>query len=349
MQISREVFEQQRRPRFGTTNPERMQLAFWEWMIRGDEEPAPGNEGVLAQLGMMMRDGKLKSCYGPWRARDLFQIPVNREAGPIWTFDRMGQTRTPLPDGRLVCIGGEHEDWYDPDFYIYNDVVILGPEDQVEIYGYPREIFPPTDFHTATLIGNRLLIIGCLGYTEDRRPGHTPVYALDLSDYRITAIPTSGQMPGWLFRHEAEADAQRTIIVRGGEIIEDRGDEQRFRRNVEEYALDTQSWLWCRLTNRRWRQFSIRQEDHGLFVLEQDPPREALLPRNIPHTVEPGEDERRLRFLVQGVPVTVLITASAIEVIIEGQLPDDLASRIAEEVRANAAAAIDRPCVLEPD
>jgi len=52
--------------------------------------------------------GCLKSRYGPRRARDLFNIPVNREDGPIWTFDRMGATETELPDGRLVRIGGEH-------------------------------------------------------------------------------------------------------------------------------------------------------------------------------------------------------------------------------------------------
>ena len=37
MEITREQFDQQWRPRFGLANPERMQLAFWEWMIRGPE------------------------------------------------------------------------------------------------------------------------------------------------------------------------------------------------------------------------------------------------------------------------------------------------------------------------
>jgi len=53
-----------------------------------------------------MRDGKLKSGYGPYRARDLFKVPLNCEDGPIWTFDRMGATRNDLPDGRILCIGG---------------------------------------------------------------------------------------------------------------------------------------------------------------------------------------------------------------------------------------------------
>jgi hypothetical protein len=39
---------------------------------------------------------------------------------------------------------------------------------------------PPTDFHTATLTKNQILLVGCLGYPEDRTPRFTPVYALDL-------------------------------------------------------------------------------------------------------------------------------------------------------------------------
>ena len=46
-EISRELFDQQRRPRFGNANPERMTLAFWAWMIRGGEAtPATGEIGL---------------------------------------------------------------------------------------------------------------------------------------------------------------------------------------------------------------------------------------------------------------------------------------------------------------
>jgi hypothetical protein len=324
-----------------------MQLAFWEWMIRGGESAPDDESSVLGQLGLKMREGKLKSGYGPYRARDLFKVPLDREDGPIWTFDRMGATRTELPNGRVVCIGGEHEDYYDPDFCIYNDVVVLGPADEIEIYGYPKEVFPPTDFHTANLVGDRIIIIGCLGYPDDRHPGHTPVYALDLPGYRISEVETSGEKPGWVFKHEAECDPQGVITLRGGEVIEERDGKQRYRRNLEEYALDIRSRIWHRLTNRNWRQFSIRQADRGLFVLEQHPEREALLPRSIEHDVEPCDDWNRIRFVVQGVPVSVVIEVSEIEMTIEGALPDEIAGRIAEEVRASAEAAIQRQCILE--
>jgi hypothetical protein len=71
----------------------------------------------------MKRDSNLKSGYGPCRARDLFKVHFSREDGPIWTFDRMGATRSELPDGRILYIGGEHEDSYDPDFCIHSVAV----------------------------------------------------------------------------------------------------------------------------------------------------------------------------------------------------------------------------------
>jgi hypothetical protein len=72
-------------------------------------------------------------------------------------------------DGRVVYLGGEHKDSYDPDFFIYNDVVVFGPKDRIEVYGYPKEIFPPIDFHTASVFGNRIIIFGGLGYPDARR------------------------------------------------------------------------------------------------------------------------------------------------------------------------------------
>jgi hypothetical protein len=261
----------------------------------------------------------------------------------------MGQTRTELADGRVVCVGGEHEDYYDPDFCIYNDVVVLGPADHVEI-GYPREVFPPTDFHTASLVGNRLVIVGCLGHAADRRPGHTPVYSLDLADYSIAEVPTAGEAPGWLFEHAADVSPDGVITIWGGQVIEERDGGQQFRRNVEEFALDTQSWAWRRLTNRNWPQFSIRREDGRLFIREhrlEREQREQLYPRGVEHTVEPCEEWNRIRFVVQGVPVSVTADIGDIEIIVEGELPAELAGRIAEEVRANAEAAIQRRCALQ--
>ena len=162
----------------------------------------------------------------------------------------MGRTYTRLADGRVVYVGGEHEDSYDPDFCIYNDVVVVGPGGQIEIFGYPREIFPPTDFHTATLVGDRIILIGGLGYVEDRRPGHTPIYAIHLADFHISAVETSGKMPGWIFKHEAVLEPSEIITVRGGEVYGRNGDSCGCRQNVENYSLDVSSGIWRQTVSR---------------------------------------------------------------------------------------------------
>jgi hypothetical protein len=64
MKISREIFDQQRRPQFGNANPAGMDLAFWEWMIRGAQEPSTDGEGPLEEVGLVMRGGMLKSGFG---------------------------------------------------------------------------------------------------------------------------------------------------------------------------------------------------------------------------------------------------------------------------------------------
>jgi hypothetical protein len=325
-----------------------MRLAFWEWMIRGDDRPPPDGTSVLGEYGIIVRRGILKSSYGPYRARDLFRVPVDRDDGPIWTFDRMGATRTELADGRLVCVGGEHEESYDPDFCIYNDVVVLGHGDRVEIYGYPRTVFPPTDFHTASLVGDHVIIVGCLGYPDDRRPGHTPVYALDLGTYYMSEVRTTGDQPGRVHKHEAEVGADGVITVRAGEVLVEQDGESRHRRNVEEFALDTQSWVWRRLTDRNWPQFAVRQADRKLFVLERDPEPEQVFPREVEHARLPCSEWNRIRFAVGGVAVSVTVAVAAIEVIVEGDLPPEVAGRIAEGVRASAESTIGRLCVLEP-
>src|SRR5262249_40902033 len=144
---------------FGTSNPEKMNHSFWESMIRC---------GVSA-----------------YRARVRFDKPFGSLEEPVWCAQRFGQSLTMLPDGRIVQIGGEHEDFSDPDFCIYNDVFVHERDQSITIYGYPESVFPPTDFHTATLIGDFIYVIGSLGYLGTRRYGETPVYRLDLRTFQM--------------------------------------------------------------------------------------------------------------------------------------------------------------------
>jgi hypothetical protein len=204
---------------FGRANPERMPVPFWEAMIRA---------GVSA-----------------YTARVRFGAPAWPENGPGWCASRFGQSLTLLPDGRAVQIAGEHEDSYDPDFCIYNDVFVHDPDGSIAIYGYPEAVFPPTDFHTATLVGDAIYVIGSLGYQGTRRFGETPVYRLDLKTFRMDRVDTAGDGPGWIYKHRAEAIGPGAIRVWGGKVATAGGERECHAPNPDAFVLD--------LGERRWR------------------------------------------------------------------------------------------------
>ncbi len=221
LRVSLAEYQANKSPRFGTLNPERMDVPFWKEMIR-----TGGNTYV---------------------ARETFnETSPFTHPGPVWCFNRFGSTITPLKDGRFVQVGGEHEDYYDPDFCIYNDVVIHDGRGGSQIYGYARDQFPPTDFHSATLCGDGIFLIGCLGYSDSRVHGFTPVYRLQLESWRIESVPTTGEMPGWISNHRARHDPQRNIIsIDGGEIygVDAEGNETSIS-NEERFELDLSELCW---------------------------------------------------------------------------------------------------------
>ncbi|QEH35877.1 hypothetical protein OJF2_44340 [Aquisphaera giovannonii] len=368
MKVTRAAFRAQRARRFGTANPERMRLAFWERMVR-DAEAARADEESEVETSV---PGRWRT---PYDVRCHFGLTGDYSGGPIWCFDRMGMSRTRLADGRVVCVAGEHEDYYDPDFCIYNDVVVLGPGGSVEIYGYPEDLFPPTDFHTATLLGGRLILIGRVGYNGERRPGTTPVFALDLDGYRIEPMPSIGEVPGWIFRHEAELDLDRgAIVVRGGEVeVQGLNDASGrvIRRNFDDFAYHVATGTWERLTARGWRHFSIQARERKTFMFTQRSgpvhdlmmslqaqggPAEdvfscvelaAILPGSIAHEVETLEPFHGARIMVEGVPISIGREVDGIEVIVEGDLGPGRAETLAREILRRVEADSGVSCVLE--
>lgn len=220
-EVSGDEYLRARHRRFGVSNPERADEPFWQLMIRS-------------------RD----SAY---RARERFE-GGQRSSQPVWSFLRFGTSITPLGDGRFIEIGGEHEDYYDPDFCIYNDVFVHDGRDNCAIYLYPRAVFPPTDFHSATLVGEQIWIIGNLGYPEDRRPGETPVFVLDVPSLAITRVDTSGDAPGWISGHRADLTDDGEIVVRGGKLISrDDGGDEIYVDNRGAFSLSPSSRAWTRL------------------------------------------------------------------------------------------------------
>lgn len=204
---------------FGTRNPEKMNLPYWQAMVR---------------------------CNGTgWQGRckvDSDDIGDH----PFWSYDRYGRTFTSLPDGRYIEIAGEHEDSYDPDFCIYNDVVVHHGDGTFDIYGYPEEVFPSTDFHSATLIDNYIYIIGSLGYAGTRRYGETPVYKMNCQTYEIEKIATSGDNPGWISEHKAEYIGNHLVKIEGGNTCEWSDNKEMYLPNKNIYILDVRQGVWSK-------------------------------------------------------------------------------------------------------
>ncbi len=274
----------------------------------------------------------------------------------------------------MICIAGEHEDHYDPDFCIYNDVVVLDLDGSVSIYGYPKDVFPPTDFHSATLLGDRVIIIGRLGYMGDRHPGTTPVFALDLTSYRMKPLPSHGETPGWIFGHDAELGPDG-IVIRGGEVWEDENGDERIRRNFDDFLYVPATGGWKRLTDRKWRQFSISNQQNKVFMKGQ-PFRgccgmegeswkrdaleipdfqetlvyilpEALLPRHVEYeTIFSEEFSLEDRIVVAGIPVSIKVAAFSVEIVIEGQMEEAKAVALVRDIKENIEADTRLPCVL---
>lgn len=126
---------------FGTSNPQRMNYPFWKAMVAG---------GASA-----------------YHARARFE-QGRTDDDAVWCFNRFGKSISELPDGRVIEIAGEHEDFYDPDFCIYNDVIVHQGDGSFDIYGYPADIFPPTDFHTSITFLTSLALCRLI------QPGESP-------------------------------------------------------------------------------------------------------------------------------------------------------------------------------
>jgi hypothetical protein len=153
-------------------------------------------------------------------------------------------------------------------------------------------------------------------------------------------------MPSWISEHEATYDPKGGFIILHGQVIQEDRDQQRIRRNFEDYSLDMRSGVWLRLTNRNWLEFSIRREK-GAFILEHKPTPEALLPRHIDYDIATCGDHENLRIVVAGIPVSLTIGIKYLRIVVEGDMPEALSGRLLEEIRTNAEGAVQGRCILE--
>jgi hypothetical protein len=297
-------------------------------------------------------------------ANATFTGPPSTTAGPCWSWDRFGRSETVLPDGRTIYIGGEHEDAYDADFYIYNDVVVADRAGSVSIFGFTEDVFPPTDFHTATLVGDRVIVIGNLSYPSLRK-GSAQVFVLDSNRYAFSHIQPIGAGPPWLHKHSARLTEGRDAIEVSGGLIAD-PKWPALVDNIDDWRLELDQWRWHRLTTRNWPQFIFARSDNApnhLYwlrdLLKAGPasasdgasqyrderlrdlgptPRidlvEALYAPDVPHSrlAEKPDEFRVHRLIVNEATVRYTENDFNVQMIVEGRLSDELVERLRRDL-----------------
>ena len=229
------AFREWQCPKRGTANPEVQTNPVWAWLIETGTYPLAAH-----------------------KAAGNGDRPT-----PGWSFQRFGLSETPLPDGSTLYFGGEHEDHYDEDFYIYNDVILRRPDGSVEVYGYPVEVFPPTDFHSATLCGDEIVIVGGLRYPGERQKDTTWVFRLRLEDFSIQRLATQGTAPCWLYQHSAElSDDGRTLRLTGGQVTHH--PTRCTVENLTTWELDLETMTWRAGETRAVQRWLLMRDDEGI-------------------------------------------------------------------------------------
>lgn len=222
--VSKTAYETNRYAREGTANPDDISDPFRMAMVRCGFSADRAREHY--------NDTEPLSCG------------LNGQRSPtVWCFDRRGQSTTVLPDGRTILIGGEHDDFYDPDFCIYNDVAVFHPDRSIRLFGYPFSVFPPTDFHTATRVGQFIYIIGALGY-EGTREGPIPIYRLSTETFQIEKVETTGAVPTRIFDHRATLFDESVIRIQGGSCFKFEGSREKTEPNPDTFELDLRMLTW---------------------------------------------------------------------------------------------------------
>ena len=267
-----QTFLKWRSPRPGISNPENLTNQFWVYAIR----------------------------YGgsSWQLNQDLGGPDEFEAGPCFSFQRYGQAKVILDDGRRVLIGGTHEDFYDPGFCIYNDVVVI-EDDKVTIYGYPVNIFPPTDYASATLVGNEIWIIGHLGYREHRNEAPTNVFILNIDDWSIRVAECHGNDPGSIWGHCAElsSDGKQLLISSGECHCKLVGLPDQSLINPSLYVLNLENFNWLMFSREsKCRQWQVSGIGESTLSRSSDLNPEIILNGNmLKNLLVPGRRDLHFR------------------------------------------------------
>ncbi len=345
--VTHSLFTKWRDARRGKYAAEDMSNPYWTWLVR--------------------------SGLSSWAVNEHFKGPSSYGGNPSWSAERFGQSSTTLPDGRTLLIAGEHEDHYDPDFFIYNDIIVKHPDQKIEVLAFPENVFPPTDFHSATVVKEQIILIGNLGYVKNRKVGKTQILVINPHTWEIVEQGASGDNPGWIHSHQATL-ADGFIMITGGLVWSDNND---LIENFDDWRLNLTDWTWERLSHRSITIFEYAREDgepnqlfeihswifqqkfgsryEAVFQGVDDPSLLAELrdsmkgiepknidlferryrPDGIKFTLLPElEDSIEFRIEVEGVTVRYQENYNTLKLIIEGELKDELANHLRDDLKS---------------
>lgn len=356
-EVTDKIFAKWRDARRGKHVAEDLSNPYWSWLIQSEESS--------------------------WAANQHFGGPTSYDGNPAWSTKRFGQSTTSLPDGRILLIAGEHEDHYDPDFFIYNDIIVRHPDERIEILGFPESIFPPTDFHSASLVDGTVILIGNLGYPEQRKSGETQILVIDPITWKIRKQLSTGECPGWIYDHQATVEEGSIILTRGKFWTD---DNTSLAENFDDWRLHLADWRWERLTHRTVTIFELVRKDGepnelfkmGTWLFQKQygtipPPempalegsdtlaeihknmkgvepkdREAYERRHQPDGVDfkllpKREDSLEVRIEVQSVLVRYDENYDSVRLVIEGELALELIQKLKDDLKSKLERASGKP------
>jgi hypothetical protein len=239
-EVTKKVFKQWRDARRGKRAAEDLSNPYWSWLVRAE--------------------------VSSWAANQHFEGPSSYGGNAAWSTERFGQSSTTLSDGRILLIAGEHEDHYDPDFFIYNDIIVKHPDERIEILAFPEDVFTPTDFHSSSLVDGKIILIGNLGYPENRKTGETQILVIDPKTWDIKQQPSTGESPGWIHSHQATVDNGFITVTRGKVWT---AHDTQLIENFDDWRLSLTDWTWERLTHRTVTVFEIARKDGEMIGLHE--------------------------------------------------------------------------------
>jgi len=214
---------------------------------------------------------------------------------------RVGYSST-LVGNCLYVIGGEY--CSENHRSIYNDVHVYNRSTEqwepLELNG--GEFFPPTSFHSATLVNNQIYVLGNSCFRDDRphhlvnhhqcearyqgsiSPGQSTmqVFVLDLDKKQWMKPKSFGKVPPWIFRHQCIIVDNYKLFVFQGQVISVASLSSSpnlssataswisLQPNNHFYVLDTRTMMWSSFhtTNMGSKYLICTSVAKKVFILE---------------------------------------------------------------------------------